>query len=106
MISIAPDKLATAFLKPGTPTFAELLLRLKSDGVDLPDTRRRDLASGLRGIAKAVNQSPETVPADLGWLQPRLEKVAPAALGMTAKSWSNTLSNAKAALEYFQLAKC
>ena len=103
MISIAPDKLATAFLKPGTPTFAELLLRLKSDGVDLPDTRRRDLASGLRGIAKAVNQSPETVPADLGWLQPRLEKVAPAALGMTAKSWSNTLSNAKAALEYFQL---
>lgn len=29
----------------------------------------------------------------------------PAALGMTAKSWSNTLSNAKAALEHFQLAK-
>lgn len=105
MISIDPDKLATAFLKPGTPMIAELLLRLKCDDGDLSDTRRRDLASGLRGIARAVNQSPETVPADLGWLQPRLEKVAPAALGMTAKSWSNTLSNAKAALEHFQLAK-
>lgn len=105
MISIAPDKLATAFLKPGTPMLADLLLRLKTEGGDLSDTRRRDLASGLRGIAKAINQTPETVPADLGWLQPRLEKVAPAALGMTAKSWSNTLSNAKAALEHFQLAK-
>ena len=81
MISIDPDKLATAFLKPGTPMIAELLLRLKSDDGDLSDTRRRDLASGLRGIARAVNQSPETVAADLGWLQPRLEKVAPAALG-------------------------
>jgi len=105
MISIDPEKLAIAFLKPGTPMLAELLLRLKTDEGDLSDTRRRDLASGLRGIAKALNQTPETVPADLGWLQPRLNKVAPAALGMTPKSWSNTLSNAKAALEHFDLAK-
>lgn len=94
-----------AFLKPGTPMLAELLLRLQTESGDLSDTRRRDLASGLRGIARGINQTPETVPADLGWLQPRLEKVAPAALGMSAKSWSNTLSNAKAALEHFQLAK-
>ena len=39
------------------------------------------MASGLRRVAKALGRPPEAVPADPRWLQPRLERIAPAALG-------------------------
>ena len=59
------------------------------------------MASGLRGVAKALGRPPEAVPADPGWLQPRLGRVAPASLNLSAKSWSNTVSNARAAMAHF-----
>lgn len=45
------------------------------------------------------------IPADPAWLQPRLARFAPAAIGLSAKSWSNVLSDARAALEFFGLAE-
>jgi integrase len=105
MLHFNQNALATAFIKPGTPMLADLLLRLQDSTEDLSASRSRDLASGLRGIARALGLPLNSIPADLKWLQPRLAKVAPAAFGMTAKSWSNTLSNARAALFHFNLAK-
>ena len=113
-----------AFVHPETPMFAELLRRLeedvdlarppeeqqcvavgdeafRSEVTDLMPSRRRDLRSGLSRVAKALGRSPENVPADPQWLQPRLERIVPAALGLTAKSWSNALSDARAALAHF-----
>lgn len=105
MTFIDPKKFVTAFVKPGTPMLSALIAQLEDVSDHLSDIRRRDLCSGLRGIAKALGHAPENVPADLGWLQPRLAKVAPAAIGLSAKTWSNLLSNARAALVHFGLAK-
>jgi integrase len=104
MIQIDPKGLSTAFVKPGTPTFADLLTRLPEQP-DLPPTRRRDFASGLRRVPKAIGLRPEDVPADPAWLQPRIRQVAPAAIGLSAKSWSNAQSDVRSALAHFGLLK-
>jgi integrase len=97
MIQIDLKKLETALLQPGTLMFAELITRITSD-MSLPPTRRRDMVSGLRRVANAVGRAPEDVPADAHWLQKRLADFLPASIGLTPKSWSNILSNARAAL--------
>jgi integrase len=91
---------STAFVAPRTSMFSELLRRLE-ERHELTPVRRRDLASGLRRVAKALGSPPEVVPADPTWLRPRLERVAPASLGLSAKSWSNALSDVRAALVLF-----
>lgn len=60
-----------ALLPLGTPMYDQLIERIKRDE-SLSDTRRRDLVSGLRRVAKALGLPPEDVPADGRWLQPRL----------------------------------
>lgn len=97
MIQIDPKKLETALLQPGTLMLAEVITRIDSD-VSLPPTRRRDMVSGLRRVANAIGRPPEDVPADTHWLQKRLADFLPASIGLTPKSWSNILSNARAAL--------
>lgn len=97
MIQINPKKLETALLQPGTLMFAEVITRITSDA-SLPPTRRRDVVSGLRRVASAIGRPPEDVPADAHWLQNRLADFLPASIGLTPKSWSNILSNARAAL--------
>jgi integrase len=97
MIQIDPSKLATAFVQPGTPMFSDVMEAVASS-TDLSAVRKRDILSGLRRVAKALGRSPEDVPADVGWLQKRLEGVLPASIGLTAKSWSNALSDARAGL--------
>ena len=91
---------AIALVPPGTPTFADLIARLPSAEV-VSAPRRRDMASGLRCVAEALGRPPEAVPALPTWLQPRLERIAPASLGMSPKTWSNLLSNARAAFALF-----
>lgn len=97
MSKIDTRSLDTAFIPPGTPMFSDLMQHLE-EATDLSPSRRRDLQSDLRRVAKALGRSPGDVPADAKWLQPRLSRVAPAALGLSAKSWSNALSDARAAL--------
>lgn len=89
--------LETAFVKPGTPSVADCLETLR-DLPSLSATRRRDLTSGLRRICNAINWTLDEAPADPAWLQPRLAAVEPAALGLSSKSWSNAVSDARAAL--------
>lgn len=89
--------LDTALVPTGTPMFADLIATLERDQ-SLKPTRRRDLISGLRRVTKAIGRAPQDVPCHGRWLQPRLAKIAPAALGLKAKAWQNVVSNARAAM--------
>ena len=97
MNQFTPFQLDTAFVQPGTPMVSDVMRAVEAD-TDLSPDRRRDILSGLRRMCKALDRAPEEVPADAHWLQPRLEKIAPASLGISAKSWSNLLSDARAGL--------
>jgi integrase len=96
---IDPKNLETAFVKPGTPMLSDVIERLDEIAM-LSPTRRRDMISGLRRVARALGRAPQEVPADPRWLQPRLAQILPAALGISQKSWVNTVSNAKSALAH------
>jgi integrase len=97
MTPIDPARLATAFVAADTPTLADVLRHVETSPT-LSPTRRRDLASGLRRLARGIGVSLEEAVADPAWLRPRIAGVAPAALGISPKSWTNALSDAKAAM--------
>ena len=97
MNKFTPFQLDTAFVQPGTPVVSDVMRAVEADP-DLSRDRRRDILSGMRRMCKALDRAPEEVPADAHWLQPRLEKIAPASLGISPKSWSNLLSDARAGL--------
>jgi integrase len=90
----------TAFVRPDSPMFSDVIRHLE-ENPELFETRTRDMISGLRRVARALGRELEEVPADPRWLQPRLQKVEPAALGLAPKSWSNALSDARAGLSRY-----
>lgn len=92
-----PINLETAFVHPDAPSFGKLIERLTQSDTLSPE-RRRDLISGLRRLAKVLGHPVENVPADPRWLRPRIARVAPVAAGLSAKSWTNIVSDAKAAM--------
>lgn len=97
-------RLEDAFVPKDIPTFAALIERLALD-TNLALARRRDMVSGLRRVAKALGRPVSEVFCDPKWLQPRLERISPAALGLKAKSCQNAVSDAKAAMAYFGIVK-
>lgn len=100
MARLTDMELAKAFVAKTTPTFAEIVSRLE-EHTDLNPARRRDMISGLKRVAFAIGWRPEDCPADPVWLRPRIAKVKPAALDFSKKTWTNVMSNARAALEEF-----
>lgn len=65
---------------------------------DLSDARRRDLVSAVRRIAVLLDAPCERLPACLGELRPRLNRILPAAYGLKPKTWQNLRSNLTAAI--------
>lgn len=104
MLRIDPQNLETAFLCPGTMMFADLIAKLQADTTLTPG-RQRDLVSAIRRTAKALGRAPETIPVDPTWLRPRIERIVPAAIGLTPKSWSNVRSDLQAALTHAGITK-
>lgn len=104
MLHIDPKNLETAFLCPGTLMFADLIAKLQADTALTP-VRQRDLISAIRRTANALGRPPETIPADPTWLRPRIERIVPAAIGLTQKSWSNVRSDLQAALAHLGITK-
>jgi integrase len=102
MTQIKPQNADCAFVANGTPFFSDLIQQLAKD-TDLSHSRRRDMQSGVRRVAHALGRPLSEVPCDSRWLQPRLAKVAPAAVNLTPKSWQNITSNARAAMAQFGL---
>lgn len=66
---------------------------------DLSSTRRRDLRSDIRAIARLVGGTLETTPANINWLHVRLRRVHPTQRGITKKRFQNIKSGALKALE-------
>ena len=104
MQHLNPKHIDRAFLHPDCLMFGDLIGKLNQE-TDLFPTRLRDMASALRRIAKALGLPPEDVPCDPRWLQPRLKKIAPAAHGLTLKSWQNVVSDARGAMAHFGIVK-
>lgn len=96
MTAIDHKMLDLAFVSRTSPMLSDCIRRIESD-VGLSATRRRDLASGLRRLARILDRPPEEIPADPTWLQPRVDRVSPAACDLKPKSWSNLLSDVRAA---------
>ena len=104
MIKIDADAALAATLPKDVPTLADAIARIVDDE-RLSVTRRRDMASALRSIARALGRPPEILPASTRWLQPRLERLHPEQLGISAKRWSNIASDAAAGLRHLGLAR-
>ena len=80
-----------------TPTFGDVILRLKADPSLLP-ARRRDLISAVLRVFKIVGVDPNATPASMQHMRPLIIKVRPAKHGLRPKTWSNLRSNFRAAL--------
>lgn len=96
---VAMLDLDLAAFRPGAPSFAEVIAKIQV-AADLSETRRRDLVSGLRTVARALGRTPQDLPCDARWLQKRIDAVAPAAMNMSPKTWANAVSNARAAMAH------
>ena len=88
---------------PARPTLANVLELILADP-DLASRQRQDMASALRTIAKALGRPPTEVPAHPLYLWERLQKFAPAAVGLTEGRWRNVRSSVRAALKRVGLA--
>jgi len=97
MTVISKIDTSLALLPKDTLTFADMIALLDTDQ-SLKPTRRRDMISGLRRVAKALGCPPQDVPCHGRWLQPRLTKIAPASLNLSVKAWQNAVSDARAAM--------
>jgi hypothetical protein len=73
------------------PSLAELRFRLLADE-SLPLVRRRDMASALASLAKALGRLTETIPADPKALRARMKGLTPAMVGLKAGRWRNVQS--------------
>ncbi len=67
---------------------------------DLPERRRKALASSLNTIARALGRPLETLPAEPIGLRPLLAGLTPAMARLTPGSWRNALSDLGAALAH------
>jgi integrase len=95
-----PDLARLSNLLPhGTLSFADCIQLIESDG-RLTPSRRRDMASALRRLAKALGEDPQSLHAALSHVQPRVARLVPAQLRIKPKTWQNILSNARAAFEH------
>ncbi|WP_306131502.1 hypothetical protein [Roseivivax marinus] len=93
----APISTDRIFIPIGTPSFEDLIVRMTAQGELFP-SRRRDMISGLRRVAEALGLPTTDVPADPGWLRPRIAKVSPVLMGVSEKTWQNIRSNAQSAM--------
>ena len=69
---------------------------------DLSATRRRDLVSALRTVARLLHRPPEKVAVDLPGLRRMLAEAHPATVGMSAKRFANIRADLMAALRLAQ----
>ena len=91
------EKSILALFSDGTLTLDQVISRIGLDP-SLNEIRKRDLISSIKRVAAALQIPLEEAVADPDWLRRRLKPIAPAKLGLTKKSWSNIVSNVKAAL--------
>ena len=72
-------------------TLAEVLIALEEES-SLSDTRLRDLNSAVKRVAELLGEEPRAVPLDLSAIGPKLARVNPIAVGISAKTLANLRS--------------
>lgn len=86
------------FVAKDAPRLSKVLGRLDEiEGIS--PTRRRDLKSAIRAVARLVGKTPEAAPANINWLHVRLKRIHPAEHGIKMKTFQNIKSDALKALE-------
>ena len=84
--------------KDTAKTFADVIAALQNiEG--LSKTRRRDLISALRSMARFIEKDTALIPANTEWLRQRLRQVHPRQLRVTEKHFQNVKSAVIAALK-------
>lgn len=84
------------------PTFAEAKPRIAT-WIDLPETRRRDMASALATAAKILSKEEHLIPCDVAWLNRHLFEQAPAVVGKSKARFANVVSLLRAVLRRLAL---
>ena len=85
------------FVAPDTPILSDVLATLE-DHKGLSPSRRRDLKSALRTVARLIGKPIEVIPANINWIHIRLRRVHPAAHNMSLKRFANVKSDGLKAL--------
>lgn len=83
---------------------AEALIALV-DAHNSSATRKRDLKSAIRSIARVLGIPVDQLPIDPVWLRPKLDAVVPAAHGLTEGTWGKRLSEFGQALKMAGIGK-
>ena len=82
---------------PSRSNLQDILSQIETS--DMPRQRRRDMASAVRTIAKALDSRPSDSAADPRMLGIRLKKISAIALGLTQRRWNNVRSLLRQALK-------
>ena len=93
----SPSALINPFALPSRITLADVAEQVTQSS--LSPTGKRDCLSALRRVADLLEQDLSALPADVGHLRERLAALNPAALGLSAHTWSNLRSNLFRAIE-------
>jgi integrase len=84
------DQPEPLFLNPAATTLADVITRLPT--LEPDERRQRELASGMRTVARVLSTPVEALPADPSYLGRLVRSALPARHGVSATRWSNALS--------------
>jgi integrase len=98
ILPLAPPAISPA----PVPTFAEAKARITT-WTDLPETRRRDMASAITTAAKIIGRDERLIPCDVAWLNRHLFEQAPAEVGKSKARIANLVSLLRAVLRRLAL---
>jgi len=95
---------SNAFLHPDEPSIQDVIDRIGTDEA-LSATRRRDLCSSLRRLAKLLRRQPDQLPARVQGLKLGLQAVNAAASGISPKTLQNIRSDVLAAFRHLGISQ-
>jgi len=93
-----PFDSASQSLKITELTLADVIAQVV--GTALPQRHKQEITSALRTVGRALDRPLERIQADPRHLSPRLKAIAPRAIGMSLRSWSNVRSRLRKALSF------
>ena len=85
------------FMDPPSPTMADVIAVVMADAT-IPLVRRRNLASSVRRLCKALGSEPSKVAADYVDIRDRLKRFHHLEAGIKKKRWQTITSDVNAAL--------
>ena len=97
---MTPHMASRAHTNPAqTPAALSDVIAMVTADQSLGASRRHDICSALRIVAKVLGRRPEEVPANPDHLRERLKSFTPAMAGLAAPRWRNVLSLTRSALK-------